>query len=180
MVAKAAEWPGVNCVRAILEDQPLKGLWFDRTQEYAARNRGETFDRLKYASVEVLKLSPLPCWAHLPPEEYRQRVASLVHDIESEAAAELKKRDLQPLGVKVVLKQHPRTRPNRPKKSPAPRFHAATKVVRKAFWQAYFAFVAAFREAAERLKAGDRTAKFTLGSFPPGLPFVTAYSTGPP
>jgi transposase IS200 family protein len=25
LVGKAAEWPGVNCVRAILEDQPLKG-----------------------------------------------------------------------------------------------------------------------------------------------------------
>jgi hypothetical protein len=116
LVAKAAEWPGINCVRAILEDEPLKGLWFDRTQEYAARNRGETFDRLKYATVEVLELSPLPCWAHLSPEKYRQRVAALVDDIEREAAAELKKRGLQPLGVKAVLKQHPHTRPNRAKK----------------------------------------------------------------
>ena len=180
LVARAADWPGVNCVRAILEDQPLKGLWFDRTQEYAARNRGETFDRLKYATVEVLELTPLPCWAHLSPEEYRQRVAALVDDIESEAAAELKKRNLQPLGVQAVLKQHPHTRPNRAKKSPAPRFHAATKAVRKAFWQTYAAFVAAFREAAEKLKSGDRTARFPLGSFPPGLPFVKAFATGPP
>ena len=70
-------------------------------------------------------------------------MASLVHDIESEAAAKLKKRDLKPLGVQAVLKQHPHTRPNRTKKSPAPRFHAATKAVRKALWQTYAAFVAA-------------------------------------
>lgn len=95
-------------------------------------------------------------------------------------AAELKKRDLQPLGVRAVLKQHPHTRPNRAKKSLAPRFHAATKAVRKAFWQIYASFVAAFREAAERLKAGDRTARFPVGSFPPSLPFVKAYATGPP
>jgi hypothetical protein len=32
----------------------------------------------------------------------------------------------------------------------------------------------AFREAAESLKAGDLTAPFPVGCFPPGLPFVTA------
>lgn len=40
---------------------------------------------LKYATVEVLELSPLPCWAHLSPEAYRQRVATLLSDIESAA-----------------------------------------------------------------------------------------------
>jgi hypothetical protein len=29
----------------------LTGLWFDRIQEYAARNRGETVDRLENARV---------------------------------------------------------------------------------------------------------------------------------
>jgi hypothetical protein len=36
----------------------------------------------------------------------------------------------------------------------------------------YARFVAAFREAAEQLRAGDRSAKFPDGSFPPSLPFV--------
>ena len=82
-----------------------------------------------------------------------------------------------------MLRQHPNTRPNRTKKSPAPAFHAATKAVRQAFWEIYAAFVAAFRDAAEKLKAGDRLAKFPLGflgSFPPRLPFVSADSPGPP
>ena len=43
--------------------------------EYDARNRGEDFGRLEYAEEEELKLSPLPCWAHLTPEQYRQSVA---------------------------------------------------------------------------------------------------------
>jgi hypothetical protein len=30
------------------------------------------------------------------------------------------------------------------------------------------------RDAAEQLKAGDRSARFPMGSFPPGLPFVRA------
>jgi len=53
-------------------------------------------------------------------------------------------------------------------------FHAATKAVRKGLWEMYAAFVGAFREAAEKWRTDDRTAKFPVGSFPPGLPFVTA------
>jgi hypothetical protein len=41
-------------------------------------------------------------------------------------------------------------------------------------WEAYGWFVAAFREAAEKLKAGDRNAAFPPGSFPPAMPFVPA------
>jgi hypothetical protein len=75
---------------------------------------------------------------------------------------------------------HPHTRPSRTKKSPAPFYHAATKVVRKAFWQAYSAFMSAFREAADRWREGNRKARFPVGSFPPGLPFVTEEAYSPP
>ena len=44
------------------------------------------------------------------------------------------------------------------KRSPAPLYHAATRAVGKAFWEAYAMFVAAFREASERLRNGDRMA----------------------
>jgi len=37
---------------------------------------------------------------------------------------------------------------------------------------AEYAFVAAFREAAEKLRAGERGALFPAGSFPPAMPFV--------
>jgi len=42
----------------------------------------------------------------------------------------------------------------------------------QAMYEAYADFVAAFREAAEKLRGGDRMARFPEGSFPPGLPFV--------
>jgi REP element-mobilizing transposase RayT len=180
LVAHARDWPGIHSVREILAGEPVRGTWFNRTQEYSARNRREDFGRLQYATEEVLELTTLPCWAHLPQEVYRQRVAELMEEIESETAAELAKAGREPLGVDAVLRQDPETRPARSKKSPAPLFHAATKAVRKAFWEAYALFVAAFREASERLKSGDRTARFPMGSFPPGLPFVTEAATGPP
>ena len=60
------------------------------------------------------------------------------------------------------------------KRSPAPLVHAASKRMREEIYRVYALFVAAFREAAEHLKAGDRSARFPEGSFPPGLPFVKA------
>jgi len=39
-------------------------------------------------------------------------------------------------------------------------------------YDAYAWFVAAFRDASEKLCAGDRAARFPPGSFPPALPFV--------
>jgi hypothetical protein len=107
-------------------------------------------------------------------------VADLVEAIESEAAAALAASGRMPLGVAGILRQSPETCPARSKKSPAPLYHAATRAVRKAFWEAYATFVAAFREASERLRAGDRMARFPIGSFPPGLPFVAAEAVGPP
>jgi hypothetical protein len=95
-------------------------------------------------------------------------------------AADLVRSGREPLGVAGVLRQNPEARPLQSKKSPAPLYHAATRAVRRAFWEAYATFVAAFREAADALKLGDRLVRFPLGSFPPGLPFVTAEAVGPP
>jgi hypothetical protein len=78
------------------------------------------------------------------------------------------------VGADGVRAQDPETRPWKLKKSPAPFVHAATKAARKVIWEAYGLFVAAFREAADKLKAGDRNAPFPIGSFPPRLPFVEA------
>ena len=173
LVERPRDWPGVHAVRALLEGEVLEGLWFDRTQEYRARRRGEKFDRLQYATREVLELDPLPCWRHLTEEQRRTRVAALVEDIESEATARRKRTGIKPLGVTAVLAQNPLRRPKKTKKSPAPAFHAATQATRRELWNAYALFVAAYRDAAEKLRAGIRNVVFPKGSFPPALPFVS-------
>ena len=180
LVARGEDWPGVCSAGALLHSKPLEGYWFDRTKEYAARNRGEDFGVMKYATREELVLSPLPCWEHLSPEQYRERIAGLIEQIEAEGRAERESKGLVPLGPEAILKQNPTTRPNKTKKSPAPRFHAVSKAVRKGMWEAYATFVAAFREAADRLKAGDRSARFPVGSFPPAMPFVSPFPARPP
>ena len=172
LVARPQDWPGVHVAKALIQGEDLTGYWFDRTREYAARNRGEAFDRLQYATLETLHLSPLPCWKHLPKDVWRARSLNLIHEIEEEAAAERARTGEQPLGPAAVLAQHPLDRPKHSKRSPAPLFHAVSARVRRELWEAYRLFVAAFRQAAERLRAGDRDAVFPLGSFPPALPFV--------
>ena len=62
-----------------------------------------------------------------------------------------------PLGREAVLAQDPHAKPVRSKKSPAPRFHAFRKSVRRELYEAYAWFVAAFRDASEKLRAGDLT-----------------------
>lgn len=135
----------------------------------ALRFRGPT----RYATLEVLKLSPLPCWAHLPEETRKKLVTALVAEIESEAAARRESTGSQVLGVSAILGQHPHDRPVRSKKSPAPLFHAATQAMHRELYAAYAWFVASYREAAEKLREGKRGAVFPAGSFPPALPFVS-------
>ena len=74
--------------------------------------------------------------------------------------------------VAAILAQNPLQRPKKTKKSPAPAFHAASKAVRRELRDAYAWFVAAYRAAAEKLRAGVRDVVFPRGSFPPALPFV--------
>ena len=173
LVGTTEQWPGAHCVRPLLTGALVEGTWFDRTSEYNARLRREDFEVRKYAYSEMIILSPLPCWKHLNPESYRARIAQLVREIDNAARQEREEKGLKPLGPKAILAQNPFDRPESPKKSPSPLFHAVKREVRKALWEAYAWFVAAFREAAERLRAGDLAPKFPTGSFPPPLPFVS-------
>ena len=71
-----------------------------------------------------------------------------------------------------ILTQNPQSQPAKTKRSPAPAVHAATRAVRRELRNAYFGFVAAYRNAAEKLRAGNRNQPFPSGCFPPALPFV--------
>jgi hypothetical protein len=75
LVSHLREWPGLHCVRQIVDGEPLTGTWYDRTQEYIARRfRGEDPDPSQFTTRETVTLSPLPCWKHLSPEVYRHLV----------------------------------------------------------------------------------------------------------
>jgi hypothetical protein len=95
---------------------PLEGIWHDRTQEYRYRLRGKEPEPGQFATVETLTLDPLPCWKHLPPEEYRQRIAAMVAEIIEDARIAREEKGVEPLGADAIRRQQPHTRPNRTKK----------------------------------------------------------------
>ena len=172
LVARCADWPGVHAAESLTSGRALVGYWFDRTAEYRARLRGKDFGTYTHAKLEPLSFDPLPCWRHLDAGAYQARVTEMVASIEADAAAERRARGIAPLGVKAIQRQNAKRRPRRIKQSPAPAFHAASQRARKALVEAYHWFHAAYRDAADRLRTGDRGASFPAGSFPPSLPFV--------
>jgi len=173
LVERVEEWPGVHCAVPLMTGAAVEGTWYDRTLEHNTRLRGKELEKGESASREAVHLSPLPCWRHLSAEAYRARIAEIVREINETAAAARAESLIPVLGPDGVRAQNPEMRPKKIKKSPAPLFHALRKKVRKALWKAYGMFFAAFREASEKLRAGDRDAVFPPGSFPPRLPFVT-------
>ena len=171
---RCRQWPGLQCIDALTEGKPLEGIWYDRSLQYEATRRGKEVDPEAFIERYQLQLEPLPCWAHLPPEEYRHRVREIVEDIEEQAERRIKATGVWPVGVETIRHQNPHDRPMKSKKSQAPLFHAGSKAVRRTMYDAYRLFVEAYRHAAARLRAGDRSVKFPEGCFPPRLPFVRA------
>ncbi len=169
LVTRPQDWPGPHAVTALLESAPLEGLWIDRTLEHQLRRKGEDFDPRDCQSSESLVLSPLPCWQHLPAAAYHARIAELVAEVEAEGQRLVRERG-EPIGRERLQRQHPHERPMKSKRSPAPFVHAACKSARLALVEAYRAFVAAYRLAADQLRAGDRLVRFPDRAFPPPLP----------
>ena len=175
LVEQPHEWPGIHCVRTLIEGQRLEGVWFDRTAYYRAQRRRKASDppvqESDFKTTEFLELAPLPCLANLDAAQQRDLIQSTIEKIVATAAAARGVKGTMVLGAARLQRQHPHTQPNRIKKSPAPRFHAYAAAVRRALRDAYSAFVATYRIAAEKLRGGDRGAHFPEGCFPPALPF---------
>lgn len=180
LVARPQDWPGAHSVEALLSGRPLVGRWINRTAECEARRRGRACGLREFATREMVELSPLPCWSKLPAEVCRRLVAELVEAVIEKTAARHDQDGSRPRGAELVLGQHPHDRPEAPKRAWAPPFHTVTKAARQALVEAYAWFVAAYREAAARLRSGKSEVHFPPGSFPPPHPFVRCSSEAVP
>jgi REP element-mobilizing transposase RayT len=168
LVERPHQWPGVHCAAALLAGIGLEGTWFDRTAHYEARRKGEAKTGADFATPEQIVFTPLPCWAHLESAAYRGKVAELIRRIVEDGRRNRAGRGV--LGKRAILAQHPHDKPLHSDRSPAPLVHAATRAVRVMLRAAYYEFVAAFREAAIKLRCGDRLVRFPTGAFPPPMP----------
>lgn len=169
LVARPEDWPGPHCATALRTGQALRGVWVSRTEQWVARNRGQQLSDQQASHPYELHLEPLPCWADLAPQAYRRQIADILQQIAEETAERHRRDETSPLGVANILAQHPHAAPNKPKRAPAPLVHAASRKMRRELYKIYAAFVGAFYEAVERLKAGIRNPEFPEGAFPPPL-----------
>ena len=162
LVASPRHWPGATSTRALMTGRDLEGIWIDRTEQYRAKERGEPAPDSAFTSTHRLELSPLPCWYGLDPPQRETKVRTMVREIETQMEG------VEVLGKKVICRQHPHDRPTtRPRRTPAPRFHAVAPQVRRALEISYHLVRIAYQQAVEEWLAGQRV-KFPAGCFAPG------------
>jgi hypothetical protein len=170
LVSSPLDWPGVSSASALYRGETtMQGTWYDRTAQYRAHLRGE-YER--FPSTETVHLTPLPFLQERSVEEQQAFYVDAVQELEAKTAQMHKDNNSTPMGARTIRRQKPHDKPKAFKASPAPMFHAAKRDDFWAMYNARKAKVAAYRDAARRLKRGDTDVRFPEGCFPPRLPFV--------
>ncbi len=167
------DWPGVHAAKALVHGEKLEGFWWSRSKEWAALNRGLDVGRYDFATRYLVGFAQLPAFRHLNPDEYRDRVAELLWEIEAEG--EKRRCGDSVAGVEKILGQNPYEPPTRrTKRSTKPLFHVASRQARKDLRDELAAFLAQYWEASEALRGGNLVAAswFPDGCYPPALPFT--------
>ena len=174
LVLSPKDWPGASSTEALIQGEPLRGVWLDRTALWKAwgRKSGRNATEEDFEEPIEVELSPLPSQAHLSPEAYRNLVAEMVRDIEAATVAMHRQASSVPLGAAAIRRQDPHRRQKEVPKRPRPWCHASNPETRRAIKKAIRDIVAAYRRAAELLKSGVKDVRFPAGTFPPGLPYV--------
>ncbi|MBI4616418.1 MAG: hypothetical protein HY720_22595, partial [Planctomycetes bacterium] len=137
---------------------------FDRTAWHAA---GCPDDRSPFQEKIPLPLAVLPGLEDMAPKERARTMRKLVREGEDEIRDERRREGRKLLGRRRVLAADPKSRPLHSKKSPRPLCHAATREAREEHRRQYAEFVALYRVASDRFRAGDFAVVFPAGSFPP-------------
>ena len=166
LVSKVREWPGLSCVKALLEGKPTSHhRWRNWTRRWKMGiNEGNNVDRFSDqcpSNAESLTLTPLPAWAGITREECARRVAQIVSDIDATA------RKKAAPGAERIRAQDPRQRPRQTTHSPRRKAHASTKALWIEALRRYGAFLAAFSEASRQWLAGRFEVEFPLHCFRP-------------
>lgn len=152
----------------------MEGEWVDRTALYNARRRkdGGLFSEEDFTTIETIKLSPMPYLEHLSWTEYQARVREMIEEIEEETRERHRANGTRPLGAAKVMARHPHSLPDHLDRSPAPQYHCSSKEKRQSFREAFKAFISAYRDAADRLRAGELTVAIPSGCFAPRRQYV--------
>ncbi len=162
LVASPRHWPGATSTQALMHGDSVEGEWMDRSASYRASRYGRQARPGRFLSRHRLELTPIPSWEHLERGERCKRVRRLVREIETEH-----ERTGRPvLGRRAILAQDPHDCPEDFESTPAPRFHATSRSVRRALEDGYRWFVLEYRRASKDFRTGEPTS-FPDGCFRP-------------
>lgn len=175
LVATPQDWPGASSLSALCTGEPIRGVWYDRTEEYRARRCSQPVDPEEFATEEILELAPLPCWEDLAGAEVRLRVEEILQQIIEETVKRHRAAGTRPLGRRQILRQRPHAWPRRVRRSPAPRFHTASFEIRRMFEAMYRAFLDLRADALEAMREGRSPVRFPAHGIPP--PWAPALGT---
>lgn len=164
LVSRVAEWPGLTCLRQLLDEEPRSYPWFNWTKRWRRRASGgalaSRFDPA-IAEPEELRVVPLPIWADRPPAERRTEIEKIVTSIETAH------RGATVLGVVGVLSASRMSAPARPKRSPRPSCHTTERQLRRDYEERLRTFGQRYHAASAAWRSGDAAAVFPIGSFRP-------------
>jgi hypothetical protein len=174
LVASPRDWKGVSGAVALETNTPLKGTWYDRTAESAARRRrGQPVDPMEFATTYPVRFSPLPFWEQDDEAAWRRRVTKIIDDIALTAAEERKRTGKTVLGFEAVARTPPMFVGAPPEKSPAPRLHAIGKRAFETLKRVVVSFVNAYCAESELCREDpEREPQYPPFAFPPRGPMT--------
>ena len=173
LVESPMRWPGVHAAKYLVYGEPMEGYWFNRSKEWSARHRGLDVGHYDFATRYRVGFAPLPAFKHLTPEQYQDKLAELIREIEAEG--EEQRAGDEVAGLEKILNQNPYEPPTRrTKRSTKPLFHVASKEARLDLQAELKVFLAQYWEASAALRSGNLKAAdwFPEGCYPPALAFV--------
>ena len=170
LVASPLEWPGVSSAPALYRGETT--MQGHLVRPYRAVSGPPARRKQALPFYRDRPFDP----ASVPPRTKRRRTTSVlrrsVREIELKTAQMHQENGTTPMGARAIRRQKPHDKPKAFKASPAPIIHAANREDFWAMYNARKAKVAAYRDAAKRLKRGETDVRFPEGCFPPRLPFV--------
>ena len=173
LVERPGEWPGASSLPWLERGTPLTGTWTSFTERYhATRRKGYVPTPGEFDTVYELSMTALPCWKHLPEDDWRRRVREMVEEIERMSADERAERNVDVLGVSAVLAAKPTARLARQRRSRAPSVHAVDPAVRRLLRAELRALREDYDEASAQWRSGRWDAAFPAGMFRPFGGFV--------
>jgi len=170
LVTDPEQWPGLSLCFGLGDADEIPFEFFDFAAWHSARRPK---DKDRFFKSEPLKLSPLPAMQGMDREAYAADVRAwiakqILEDEQEHGDACGPRRAKDVLGVEAVIKAAFHQRPKHPKRSPRPHCFGSPEN-RRAHYEQTNLTVAAYDEASEKYRAGDPTAKFPVGTYPPPL-----------